>query len=242
MVKGAKVRKLPKSGAVIRDHLPAGPMQKAMISRPRAFALGIRESRRRFSMRGIENASRKNLKAAQKGDILDASRRAVELCHKHGIMVVAGMIFGFPDDEEQDIVDNYRFLKEIDADSPYCQILTPYPKTGIRQHLLDEGLVTNPDDFSTYNGIWANVRTRHLDADTLQYLVWYHRQQVLGWWEPSRQARKQGPLWIGIWIYLVRPVLKVVLGHRRRKIGWRGGYEQEMARLRAANRFEELES
>ncbi|HEY6000639.1 MAG TPA: radical SAM protein [bacterium] len=190
---------------------------------------------------GIESASRKNLKAAQKGDILDASRRAVELCHKYGIMVVGGMIFGFPDDEEQDFIDNYRFLKEVDVDSPYCQILTPYPKTGIRQQLLDEGLVTNADDFSTYNGIWANVRTRHLDADALQYLVWYQRQQVLGWWEPSRHARMQGPLWIGIWLYLVRPVLKVVLGRRRRKIGWRASYEREMARLRAANRFEELD-
>lgn len=191
---------------------------------------------------GIENASRKNLKAAHKGDILSASRQAVELCHKHGIMVVGGMIFGFPDDEEQDIVDNYRFLKEIDADSSYCQILTPYPKTGIRQHLLDEGLVTNADDFSTYNGIWANVRTRHLDADTLQYLVWYHRQQVMGWWEPSRQVRAQGPLWTGIWIHLVRPLLKAVLDRRLRRIGWRGRYEREMARLRSVNRFPELES
>ena len=191
---------------------------------------------------GIENASRKNLKAARKGDILSASRQAVELCHKYGIMVVGGMIFGFPDDEEQDIVDNYRFLKEIDADTSYCQILTPYPKTGIRQYLLDEGLVTNPDDLSTYNGIWANVRTRHLDSDTLQYLVWYHRQQVMGWWEPSRQARTQGPLWTGIWLYLVRPVLKLVLGRRLRKIGWRGRYERETARLRSLNRFAELES
>ena len=166
----------------------------------------------------------------------------MELCHKYGIMVMGGMIFGFPDDAEQDIVDNYLFLKEIDADTSYCQILTPYPKTGIRQHLLDEGLVTNPDDFSTYNGILANVRTRHLDADTLQYLVWYHRQQVMGWWEPSRQVRAQGPLWTGIWLYLVRPALKLVLGRRLRRIGWRGRYEREIARLRSLNRFAELES
>ena len=39
MVKGAKVRKLPRSGAATRDHLPAGPMPKAMISRPRGQRL-----------------------------------------------------------------------------------------------------------------------------------------------------------------------------------------------------------
>ncbi len=191
---------------------------------------------------GIENASSKNLKTAHKGDIVGASRQAVALCHKYGIMVVGGMIFGFPDDEEQDIIENYRFLREIDADTSYCQILTPYPKTGIRQQLLDQGLVTNPDDFSTYNGIWANVRTHHLSTDTLQYLVWYHRQKIMGWWQPSRQVRAQGPVWTGIWLYFFRPFLKIVLGRRLQRIGWRGRYEKDIARLKSVNRFAELES
>ena len=62
------------------------------------------------------------------------------ICHKYGIMVVAGLIFGFPDDDEADIVENYNFLKSLDADSAYCQILTPYPKTVMRQQLLDQGV------------------------------------------------------------------------------------------------------
>lgn len=189
---------------------------------------------------GLENVSRKNLLMAQKGDIVNASRKAMELCHKYGMMVTAGMIFGFPDDEETDIIENYEFLKSIDADTSYCQILTPYPKTGIRQHLLDKGLVTNPDDYSTYNGIWANVRTDHLDSDTLQYLVWYHRQRILGWWEPSSHVRARGPLWTGIWLYIVRPFFKVVLGRQLRKIGWQGRYDREIARLKKANHFADL--
>lgn len=190
---------------------------------------------------GLENVSKKNLLTAQKGDIVNASRKAVELCHKYDIMVTAGMIFGFPDDEETEIIENYNFLKSIDADTSYCQILTPYPKTGIRQHLLDEGLVTNPDDYSTYNGIWANVRTRHLDSDTLQYMVWYQRQIIMGWWEPSGQVRARGPVWTGIWIYLVRPFFKVVLGRQLRRFGWRGRYEREIVRLKGANRFADLD-
>lgn len=190
---------------------------------------------------GIENVSRKNLLTARKGDIVSASRKAIELCHMYDIMVVGGMIFGFPDDEEADIIENYRFLKAIGADTSYCQILTPYPKTGIRQHLLEQGLVTNPDDFSTYNGIWANVRTHHLDADSLQYLVWYHRQMIMGWWEPSQQVRTQGPVWTGIWLYFFRPFLKVVLGRLLRRDGWRGRYEREIARLKGVNRFAELD-
>ncbi|HWR90789.1 MAG TPA: radical SAM protein [Desulfobacterales bacterium] len=190
---------------------------------------------------GIENVSKKNLKVAGKGDIVAASRQAVANCHKYGIMVVAGMIFGFPDDDEEDIIENYRFLKAIEADTSYCQILTPYPKTGMRQYLSDEGLVTNADDFTRYNGMWANVRTRHLSAEQLQYLVWYHQQNVMGWWEPSERVRKRGPLWTGIWIYAFRPFLKVFLGRQLRKYGWRGRYERHIQRIPEVNRFRDLD-
>jgi anaerobic magnesium-protoporphyrin IX monomethyl ester cyclase len=189
---------------------------------------------------GIENVSKKNLEAADKGDIVDASREAIRICHKYNIMVVGGMIFGFPGDGEQEIIDNYKFLISAGADTSYCQILTPYPKTGIRQQLIDAGLVTNPFDYARYNGMWANVRTHQLDSDTLQYLVWYHRQTVLGWWEPSERIRKQGRLWTGIWIYFFRPLMKVIIARSLRKYGWKGRFERDIARMRAGNQFADL--
>jgi anaerobic magnesium-protoporphyrin IX monomethyl ester cyclase len=191
---------------------------------------------------GIENVSKKNLQIARKGNIVEASRQAVANCHAHGMMVVGGGIFGFPEDDETDIIENYRFLKSIDADSIYCQILTPYPKTAMRRELIEQGLVTNRNDFSRYNGLWANVRTRHLSSEKLQYLFWYHRQKVMGWWEPSERIRSQGRLWTSIWLYAFRPVLKVLLGYRTRKLGWRGRYEREMRRLEGVNRFPDLDS
>ena len=191
---------------------------------------------------GIENVSKKNLAVARKGDIVGASRKAVQMCHKYGIMVFAGLIFGFPDDDETDIIENYNFLKSIEADTAYCQILTPYPKTAMRQELLDQGLVTNPHDYKWYNGIWANVKTRHLDADRLQYLVWLHRQKVMGWWEPSEIVRSQGRLWTGIWIYAFRPLLQFILDRRLKKLGWEGRYKLDMKRQAGVNVFKDLEA
>ena len=190
---------------------------------------------------GMENASKKNLRAARKGDILDASRKAVNLCHKYGIMVVGGMIFGFPDDGETEIIENYRFLKSTGADTAYCQILTPYPKTEIRQLLLDAGLVTNALDYTRYNGMWANVKTRQLDADTLQYLFWLHNQTALGWWEPSDRIRERGRLWTGIWIYFFKPLMKIVVRRSQKKYGWRGRFQREMKHLGTVNHFKDLE-
>ncbi len=190
---------------------------------------------------GIENASKKNLAVAGKGNIVNASRKAIEMCHKYGIMVVGGLIFGFPDDDEEDIIENYRFLKSIRADTSYCQILTPYPKTGMRQDLLEQGLVTNPDDYRWYNGMWANVKTKHLDADRLQYLFWYHRQKVLGWWEPSERVKNQGMLWTSIWILAFRPIAKVLIGRSLKKHGWEGRYQRVIKRQKAVNVFKDLE-
>jgi len=189
---------------------------------------------------GIENASAHNLQTAHKGNILDHSRKAVAICQKYGIMVVGGMIFGFPDDDEAEIIANYQFLKSSGADTAYCQILTPYPKTGIRKELMDAGLVTNPDDYTRYNGMWANVRTRHLSAERLHYLYWYHRLNVMGWWEPSDRIRKQGRLWTSIWLYIFRPLMKGVVSRAHRKYGWKGRYAREIKRLERINRFEDL--
>ena len=190
---------------------------------------------------GIENVSKKNLAEARKGNILGASRKAVEMCHKYDIMVVGGLIFGFPDDDEAAIIENYTFLKSIGADTAYCQILTPYPKTVMRQRLLDEGLVTNVHDYKWYNGMWANVKTRHLDSDRLQYLFWYHRQKVLGWWEPSERVRSQGRLWTSIWIYAFRPMMKLLVNRSLRKYGWKGRYEREIGRQAGVNAFKDLQ-
>ena len=190
---------------------------------------------------GIENASKKNLAAAGKGDICSASKKAVENCHKYGIMVIGGLIFGFPEDDEESIIENYTFLKSINADAAYCQILTPYPKTGMRESLIAEDLVTNKTNLSKYSGLWANVRTKHLDSDRLQYLFWYHRQQVLGFWDPSQHARTQGQLWTSIWRFTFKPFLKLHYRRVLKNMGWEGRYLREVQRWEDMNKFEDLE-
>jgi len=211
------------------------------MSRNEAMVKKMAQAGFRSVFLGIENVSTKNLAAAHKGDIVTASQKAVEICHRHGIMVIGGLIFGFPDDDEQDIINNYQFLNTIDADAAYCQILTPYPKTEMRQQLLDQGLVTNPDNLKRYSGLWANVRTRNLSAERLQYLFWYHRQKVLGWWKPSGRVRSQGRGWTSIWTVAFKPFLKAYYTRILRKEGWAGRYQRELQRLANMNYFPDLE-
>ena len=47
----------------------------------------------------------------------------------------------------------------------------------MRDILIKEGLVTNTSDYSKYNGFWANVRTKYLSSEDLQFLRWKYRRK-----------------------------------------------------------------
>lgn len=190
---------------------------------------------------GIENGSKKNLSQAGKGDIVAASKQAIANCHRHGIMVMAGLIFGFPEDDAEAIRENYEFFREIGADVPYCQVLTPYPKTGMRQQLIEAGMVVNLEDYKRYNGLWANVRTRHLNAEELQFQFWYQRERVLGWWHPPALLRREGRFWTSLWRFVVKPLIKRRYERTLEEKGWEGLYKEAEAHWRRMNHFPDLE-
>jgi len=118
---------------------------------------------------GIENISKKNLSVLNKGDIAEKSVRAVEILKRNKIYVIGGFIIGNPDDNYDDIEENYKFARKMKV-GVHDQILTPYLKTEMRDELLKQGLVTNTDNYRLYNGHFANVKTRHLSDDDLNFI------------------------------------------------------------------------
>lgn len=144
---------------------------------------------------GVENVSRRNLEQLGKGDIIEYNKKAVSLLHDNKIAIVGGMIVGNPEDTYEDIEENFKFLKEQEVDFYFDQILTPYPKTGIREELLKQGLITNLDDFSRYNGFWANIRTKHLSDRELEFIRWKLHREYYTLAEPTPLYRElMGPL------------------------------------------------
>lgn len=191
---------------------------------------------------GIENGSEKNLKLLNKGNMIEETNRALDYCHRNGIIVIAGLIFGFPDDDNESIRQNYEyFLKLYSGVPPYLQIITPYPKTQMRHELMKAGLIANISDYRWYNGLFANVRTHHLSAEELQYSFWYHRQTVLGWLKLPTPKVQTISNWVVLWTYLIMPIMRFFYDRKLRKIGWQGLYERDMQRLRSMNDFPDLD-
>jgi radical SAM superfamily enzyme YgiQ (UPF0313 family) len=186
---------------------------------------------------GIENISKANLQIMQKGDIVEYTKTAVANCKKYGIVVSGGLIFGLPEDDEETIKDNYEFARSLNIDRVFYQVMTPYPKTGIRAYLESEGLITNHDDLKWYDGMWANIKTKKLDSDKLHYYYWLHRVKTLGWWNPSDATKAQFPKFVKFWKLILKPLLMRSFKKKLKKYGWEGLYDIECNRLKKINEF-----
>ncbi|MHC1574822.1 MAG: B12-binding domain-containing radical SAM protein, partial [Candidatus Methanogasteraceae archaeon] len=145
---------------------------------------------------GIENALPRNIELFGKTGMASDSEKAVRYLHEHEIIVSGGIISGNPDDTKEDILRNFELAKKLKLDVPIFYIMTPYPKTVLREELIEMGLVTNTDDVTKYDGIYANVKTRHLSTDELQYIIWKMNIDYydLGWYLSNNIIRRY-PKW-----------------------------------------------
>lgn len=158
---------------------------------------------------GIENVSKKNLATMNKGDIVEKTKKAVEFLHKNNILIVGGMILGHADDGEAEIAENFEFFDKLNIDFFGEQIITPYPKTQMREEMIDSGFVTNKDDLSRYNGYWANVKTKHLSSDNLQFLRWKYKRKYSTFFKTTPIFKASYPLVYFIRLLLLRPYFRL---------------------------------
>lgn len=121
---------------------------------------------------GLENLIQRNLEFLNKKTSgYEMAARALKNLRKNKIISTAGIILGNPEDTEEDLWENYRLIKKLRVDFPQFMILTPYPKTRIRGELQSLGLLTNPTDYSQYDLIHANVRTKSIPSEKLYRIV-----------------------------------------------------------------------
>ncbi len=186
---------------------------------------------------GIENVSEENLRLMKKGNIIEKTKLAVKRLHEQNIMIVGGMIIGNPNDKEEDIARNYEFFVDLQIDFFADQILTPYPKTGMRDELLNAGLVTNIHDYSRYNCFWANIKTNYLGPEDIQFLRWKYNRKYANYICTTPAFIKNYPLAYYYRQYLRRPFLKLKNKFFRNNLTEIEAYKKDMARAEAMNKF-----
>jgi radical SAM superfamily enzyme YgiQ (UPF0313 family) len=134
----------------------------------------------RYVFLGIENVLEQDLaflKAGAKNSRRTADRQrtnttleAIDVLHRHGLLVVGGLIVGNPDDTPESIAANLTFARRH-VDWPYIQHPTPYPGTPMTRDFQERGLIVN-QRVEEYDGTTAVTRSARLDADEIEFMRW----------------------------------------------------------------------
>jgi radical SAM superfamily enzyme YgiQ (UPF0313 family) len=155
-------------------------MTSAIANAPERLVALMRRAGFRYVFLGIENvleedlgflrAAAKNARREHGRRVGNASVAAIEALHRHGILVVGGLIVGSPTDTRDAIEANLAFARRY-VDWPYIQHPTPYPATPMARQLREQGLIIS-DAPEEYDGTTAVVRSQHLGADEIEFLRW----------------------------------------------------------------------
>jgi len=186
---------------------------------------------------GIENVSVKNLKKMQKPNTLDTIERGVAALQKENIIVIAGIINGLADDDPESIRENYQFIKKMKIASVMDQIMTPYPKTPLREEMLADGRIANLSDFRWYDGYFSNVRTQQLSPEELNFVRWKIRREIIGMWRATKADWKFFKGYTYVWEFGFRHI--VWLNERLLELifGIEGRYKLQMRQFLQLNDF-----
>jgi radical SAM superfamily enzyme YgiQ (UPF0313 family) len=155
-------------------------MTSAIASSGDALGAAMRAAGFRYVFLGIENvldqdlaflrAKAKNAQREAGRTIGSATMRAVDVLHRHGMLVVGGLIVGNPGDTRESIEANLEFARKH-VDWPYIQHPTPYPGTPMTRDFRDRNLIVN-EAVEEYDGTTAVVRTEHLEAEDIEFMRW----------------------------------------------------------------------
>jgi radical SAM superfamily enzyme YgiQ (UPF0313 family) len=177
---------------------------------------------------GIENVGERNLQQMKKGRIQGVTRVAVQRLADAGIIVVGGLINGFPDDDVAAIRRNYQYIRDLGIATVIDQLLTPYPGTEMRRDLVEAGMVTNLSDYQWYNGCWPQVRTRHLTSKQLLFEKWKARREIIEDWRAAGATREHYPYFSLFYNALVRPIIRFNEHRMDWMYGEAGHYKRQM--------------
>jgi len=186
---------------------------------------------------GIENADEANLRQMKKGKILGVTRTAVTRLNDAGILVVAGIINGFPGDDVATIRRNFEFVRDLGVGAVGDQMITPYPGTGMRRELIDAGMVTNLYDYRWYNGSWPQGRTKHLTSKQLLFEKWKARREIIEDWRAGDPVKAHFPYFAAFYNYVVRPIIRFNENRMDLMYGVVGRYQRQMMQWARQNDY-----
>ncbi|WP_051109289.1 B12-binding domain-containing radical SAM protein [Caldicellulosiruptor sp. F32] len=117
---------------------------------------------------GIESVSQSSLQEANKYQNQVARYRGViSTFHKHGILVEAGMVTGFDNEDTSIFPQTFEMLRDIGVDLVSFKILTPYPGTEFFKEMEQAGRILTYN-WELYDGEHVTYQPARMTPEELQ--------------------------------------------------------------------------
>jgi len=100
---------------------------------------------------GVESGSDKILKLIKKGLDKEEIRRGIDLLNKFKIDWHAFFMIGFPFEEEADILETRKFIRELNPTRVELSIFTPYPGSELFEEAKSLGVIDDNIDWTLYS-------------------------------------------------------------------------------------------
>jgi radical SAM superfamily enzyme YgiQ (UPF0313 family) len=116
---------------------------------------------------GVEAGSQRVIDAMAKGLTLEKTKKAFKLAKEAGLMTIASVILGFPDETPETAWETIKFVEEIKPDDVGYYIATPYPGTPMFEYVKKMGWL-KIDDFNRYDTATPIFETPTLNMKELR--------------------------------------------------------------------------
>jgi radical SAM superfamily enzyme YgiQ (UPF0313 family) len=124
---------------------------------------------------GVEAETPEALKSAKKNLNLKKGVEAYEpifkKIHKHGIGILATLIFAMESDNLSDLYARRDFIKKSSFDSIQVSIMTPVPGTALYHRMHEQNRITAmnyPSDWQFYEGTHSVLNMPHLNTEQIK--------------------------------------------------------------------------
>ncbi|MFX0134772.1 MAG: B12-binding domain-containing radical SAM protein [Candidatus Hodarchaeota archaeon] len=121
---------------------------------------------------GFESFKQMSLNNMNKKISLKQAKKAVEVCHKNGIMVFGSFIVGNIGETREDTLKTFKLMKELKIDFMMTNPLTPFPGTQLGDDAVKNGWIDKDFDWKNWQ-FRAIINTPDLSADEIQDLCEY---------------------------------------------------------------------
>ncbi len=116
---------------------------------------------------GFESISSFNLASSNKNhNTVDKYKRVIDVFHEFGIVVEAGMMFGFDDDGPEVFKKTYDFFYKLNLDLMQIAAVTPMPGTALYDRMKSEGRIIS-DNWDDYDCKKVVFRPRKMSVEEL---------------------------------------------------------------------------